>query len=226
MRIAVIEDNVLLADGVAMALRDHGHAVDLIPNGRDADAFLSRSGADLVILDLNLPGLSGFDVLRGLRARGQRFPVLILTARGDTVDRVAGLDAGADDYLVKPFEMSELLARVRALARRRADAAPLEETLGRVRFDRGGRRLHGPDGDLGLSRREIALFEALLDRLGRIVSKQALGEAVYGVGADVEENAIELQVSRLRRKLAGAGLKIHTARGLGYMLDEDEGGGS
>lgn len=220
MRIVMIEDNQLLADGVAKALRDHGHAVDLIAHGGDADGFLADHGADLVILDVNLPGMSGFEILGAMRARGDPSPVLMLTARTDTDDRIAGLDAGADDYLVKPFEMRELLARVRALARRPQMTAPADEVFGALRFDRPGRRLFGPDGALSLSRRELALFEVLTARLGRIASKSALADAVYGVGADIEDNAIELQVSRLRRKLAGSGLKIHTARGLGYMLDE------
>ncbi|MBY8974579.1 response regulator transcription factor [Rhodobacteraceae bacterium NNCM2] len=220
MRIVMVEDNVLLADGVAKALRDNGHAVDLVTSGLEGDAFLAEHGADLAILDVNLPGMTGFEILRAMRARGDTTPVLMLTARTETADRVAGLDAGADDYLVKPFEMSELLARVRALSRRPHLSAPAEETYGALRYDRIGRRLHGPEGALALSRRELALFEVLADRLGRIASKSSLVDAVYGVGADVEDNAIELQVSRLRRKLEGSGLKIHTARGLGYMLDE------
>ena len=222
VRIALIEDNKLLADGVAAALRDHGHAVDLIDDGAEGASFIAEAGADLIILDVNLPGLSGFELLRALRARGDITPVMILTARGETQDRVAGLDAGADDYLVKPFEMSELLARVRALSRRARGSAADDEKVGKLRFDRGGRRLFGPAGPVPVSRRELALFEALVDRLGRIVSKSTLTDAVYGVGADVEENAVELLVSRLRRKIVDAGLTIRTARGLGYMLDEAE----
>jgi len=146
-------------------------------------------------------------------------PVLILTARGETEDCVQGLDAGADDYLVKPFAMAELLARIRALARRRADLRSKEVILGPLRFDCAARRLTGPDGAIKLPRRELALLEYLLDHRGIIASKEAISEALYGTGADVESNAVELLVSRLRRKLSGCGVEIRTARGLGYMLD-------
>lgn len=146
-------------------------------------------------------------------------PVLMLTARGETEDCVKGLDVGADDYLVKPFAMAELLARIRALARRRADLRSKEVTLGPLRFDCAARRLTGPDGAIKLPRRELALLEYLLDHRGSIASKEAISEALYGTGAEVEANAVELLVSRLRRKLCGCGVEIRTARGLGYMLD-------
>ena len=220
MRIVLVEDNEMLANGVQKALADAGHAVDWLADGVAADDFLATSGADLAIIDINLPGMSGFDILRALRRRGERMPVLMLTASGDTADRVAGLDAGADDYLVKPFAMAELLARIRALSRRPADLEPDVIALGGVRFDRSARRIDGPTGDIQLPRREMALFEFLLDHRGRIVSKEAIVDALYGTGADVEANAVELLVSRLRRKLADADVQIRTARGLGYMLDD------
>lgn len=223
MRIALIEDNVALAQAVERTLRDAGHAVDWLPDGAAADAFLRRSGADLAIIDVNLPGMSGFDVVRAMRARGDGAPVLMLTARGDTEDRVRGLDAGADDYLVKPFASEELMARIRALSRRRPDLAPAEEALGDLRFDRKGRAVIGPAGRLDLSRRELMLFEALADQHGRIVDKSSLADSLYGTGSDVALNAVELLVSRLRRKLAGSTVEIRTARGLGYMLDTPDG---
>lgn len=219
MRIVILEDNALLADAVAHALRDQGFAVDALSDGVDGEDFLVSTGADVAIIDVNLPGQNGFDVVANIRRRGAAFPVMMLTARGETADRVEGLDRGADDYLVKPFEMSELLARVRALGRRRAAAAPTIEAIGPLRYDRNGRRLSGPSGPLALSRREIAVFETLLDRTGRIVSKAMIAEAVYGVGAEIDDNAVELQISRLRRKLKGSGVMIQTARGLGYSLD-------
>lgn len=222
VRIALIEDNQMLARGVRKALRDLGYAVDWLENGASGDDFLRQEGADLAIVDINLPQMSGLDVLQRLRARRDSTPVILLTARGDTADRVAGLDAGADDYLVKPFEMAELAARVRALTRRRPDLQPQREDIGRLCFERRGRRLFGADGEVALSRRELALFECLLDRSGQIVSKIAIADSLYGVGADIEPNAVESQVSRLRRKLAGGGVHIHTARGLGYMLAADE----
>ena len=220
MRIVLIEDNEMLASGVQKALVDVGHAVDWIADGVSGNDFLASSGADLAIIDINLPGMSGFDVLRTLRRRGDNMPVLMLTARGDTADRVTGLDAGADDYLVKPFAMAELLARIRALSRRPPDLEPNIVVLGDLRFDRLARRLFGPAGAIPLPRREMALFAFLLDHRGRIASKEAIVDALYGTGADIEGNAVELLVSRLRRKLADVDIKIRTARGLGYMLDD------
>ncbi|MCL3883166.1 response regulator transcription factor [Marivita sp. GX14005] len=222
MRIAVIEDNSELADGIAYRLRDRGHSVDILHDGLEAADFLSREGADLVVLDINLPGQSGLDVLRSLRGRGDGVPVILLTARSDTQDRVAGLDAGADDYLVKPFEMDELEARLRALARRRDLVFVAREPLGRLVFDRGSRQVMDGESALDLPRREVALLECLIERRGRIVSKPALTAHVYGTGADVEESAIEPHVSRLRRRLDGYGVRIKTARGLGYMLESQE----
>lgn len=219
MRIVLIEDNEMLAVGVEKALSDIGHSVDWLQDGPSGDEFLSSSGADLAIVDVNLPGMNGFEIVRTMRYRGDSTPVLILTARGETKDCVAGLDAGADDYLIKPFAMAELLARVRALGRRRAELQPKEIVVGDTRFDGEARRLIGPYGEIFLNRREISLFEFLVRHRGRIASKDAIADAVYGMGADVELNAVELLVSRLRRKLAEADVEIRTARGLGYMLD-------
>lgn len=219
MRIVLIEDNEMLARGVAHALRDEGHAVDWLADGAEGDAFLATQGGDLAIVDINLPGMSGVEVVRALRKRSDPMPVIMLTARGQTADRVSGLDAGADDYLVKPFAMAELAARIRALVRRRAALISEVEHLGGLSFDRAARRLTGPDGPIDLPRRELALFELLLDNAGRLVSKDRIGETLYGTGSEIEPNAIELLVSRLRRKLDGSAVEIRTARGLGYMLD-------
>jgi two-component system OmpR family response regulator len=222
MRIALVEDNMMLARAVARVLRDAGHAVDWLDDGAAGDAFLRSAGADLAILDVNLPGLDGVSIVRAMRARRDPTPVLMLTARSDTADRVTGLDAGADDYLTKPFAMDELLARIRALARRRGDPAQAVETIGGLRFDRMSRTLRGDAGPIDLTRRETALFETLMDHAGRVISKETLSDALYGTGAEVEPNAIELLVSRLRRKLGGTGCEIRTARGLGYMLDAED----
>ncbi|MCZ4262358.1 response regulator transcription factor [Limimaricola sp. G21655-S1] len=219
MRIVIVEDNEGLASAIAYRLRDRGHSTDLLGDGREADAHLAAEGADLVVLDINLPGLDGIEVLRAMRARDDRTPVLMLTARGETADRVRGLDAGADDYLVKPFEMDELEARIRALSRRRDLDYGVVETIGPLRFDRQARTLGTVEGPLDLPRRELALFECLLEGRGRLVSKSRLTDHVYGVGADVDDTAIEPHVSRLRRRLAPHGVTIKTARGLGYMLD-------
>lgn len=220
MRITLIEDNKNLAKGIENFLRDQGHAVDWLPDGAEADQFLATQSTDLAIVDINLPGLNGIEVVRNLRRRGSTVPVIFLTARGDTQDRVQGLDAGADDYLVKPFELAELAARIRALSRRRPDMRIKEESIGNLSFDREGKRLTGPDGNIDLPRREMALFECLLENAGRIVPKERISDHLYGVGSDVEPNAVELLVSRLRRKLAGTGVEIRTARGLGYLMDD------
>lgn len=220
MRVILVEDNHGLARGIENALKDHGHALDHLDNGLEADVYLARETADVVVVDIHLPGLSGLDLVRRLRARGSTVPVLILTARGKTTERVAGLDAGADDYLVKPFDMDELFARLRALSRRRPAVAPQRESVGGLVYDREQRVVILGDENLGLPRRELALFELLLENRGRLIEKDRIADALYGTGATVESNAIELLVSRLRRKLDGSGVAIRTARGLGYMLDD------
>ncbi|WP_299932424.1 response regulator transcription factor [uncultured Pelagimonas sp.] len=219
MRIAVIEDNETLANAIAYRLRDRGHAADVLHDGDEADAFLARDGADLVVLDINLPGRSGLEVLRGIRARGDGSPVILLTARSDTSDRVAGLDMGADDYLVKPFEMDELEARIRALSRRKDLDYGARESFGALEFDRATRQVMARGTALDIPRRELAVLECLLERRGRIVPKSQLTDHVYGTGADVDDTAVEPHVSRLRRRLADHGVSIKTARGLGYMLE-------
>ncbi|MCT8160690.1 response regulator transcription factor [Pseudoruegeria sp. SHC-113] len=219
MRIAVIEDNVELAGAIAFRLRDRGHAVDVLHDGAEADLFLKQEGADIIVLDINLPGMDGLSLLRGLRQRGANTPVILLTARSQTEERVAGLDAGADDYLPKPFEMDELEARLRALSRRRDLEYTARESLGALIYDRAGRQLLAEGVPLDVPRREIATLECLIERRGRLVSKAQLASHVYGTGADVDDTAIEPHVSRLRRRLAPYGVQIKTARGLGYMLD-------
>ena len=221
MRIVLIEDNESLAKGIENSLRDQGHAVDWLSDGAEARRFLETEGADIAIIDVNLPGLSGFEIVRALRKQGGTTPVIMLTARAELDDRVEGLDAGADDYLVKPFEMAELTARIRALSRRRSSIQTGVQEIGRLRFDRIARTVTGTDGAVDLPRRELALFECLVDHSGRIVSKDRISDTLYGVGSEVEANAVELLVSRLRRKLSGTGVTIRTARGLGYLLDDD-----
>jgi len=221
MRIAVVEDNEVLANAIAYRLRDSGHAVDLLHDGESADRFLANEGADLIVLDINLPKRSGLDVLQALRLRGANTPVLLLTARSDTADRVKGLDAGADDYLVKPFEMDELEARIRALSRRKDLDFGTSDVIGELSFDRTTRQLMHEGVALEIPRRELAVLECLLERRGRLVSKVQLTDHVYGVGADVDDTAVEPHISRLRKRLAAHNIRIKTARGLGYMLESD-----
>lgn len=220
MRVILVEDNLSLAKGIENALKDLGHAVDHLDDGLDADAFLSRQSADVAIIDINLPRLSGIEIIRRLRARGDTIPVLVLTARGKTSERVEGLDAGADDYLIKPFDMEELIARLRALSRRRPQVAPAREPVGQLIYDREQRIILHAGRNLDLPRRELALFELLLEHRGRLIEKDRIADALYGTGAPVEPNAVELLISRLRRKIDGSGVTIRTARGLGYMLDD------
>jgi DNA-binding response OmpR family regulator len=218
LRIVLVEDNAVLARALVQSLGDQGHGVDWLAEGNDAASYLLADPPDLAILDLNLPGRDGLEVLRALRGAGSAVPVLALTARDGPGDRVAGLDAGADDYLTKPFDMAELLARVRALGRRAGQMRPAVESFGALGFDRAARALTGPEGAIPLSRRELALFEALLDHAGRVVTKESLSARIYGTGADIEDNAVELLVSRLRKKLSGSGVEIRTLRGLGYLM--------
>ena len=219
MRIVIVEDNETLANAIAYRLRDRGHAADVLTDGDAADLYLEQEGADLIVLDINLPGRSGLEILRSLRHRGDSAPVILLTARTDTSDRVSGLDMGADDYLVKPFEMDELEARIRALSRRKQLDYGARETIGDLEFDRTARQVSAKGQVLDVPRREMAVLECLLERRGRIVPKRQLTDYVYGVGADVDDSAIEPHVSRLRKRLQKFGIRIKTARGLGYLLE-------
>lgn len=221
MRIVIVEDNEKLANAIAYRLRDRGHAADILTDGVAAADFLSHERIDLLVLDINLPGMNGLELLRGMRRRGDGTPVILLTARAETAERVEGLDAGADDYLVKPFEMDELEARIRALSRRKQLDYTAHEAVGQLVFDRASRQLTSVGKSVDVPRREIAILECLLDRRGRLVSKSQLVAHVYGTGADVHDSAIEPHISRLRRRLENYGVKIKTARGLGYLIDAD-----
>lgn len=222
MRITLIEDNVALAKGITYRLQDVGHAVDVLHDGTAAATFLADDGSDLIILDINLPGIDGLTILKQLRAKGDQRPVVLLSARAGTADRVIGLDSGADDYLIKPFEMAELEARVRALTRRRTTTGRQILKIGALSFDVAARQLHSGDGVIELPRRELAIFECLILAGGRRITKPSLLDYVYGVGADVEESVIEVYVSRLRTRLKSHLVAINTQRGLGYQLQDQE----
>lgn len=219
MRLLLVEDDSALAAGIRRAFKDDGYAVDVIGDGEDADVILATQDYDMVILDLNLPRLDGLAVLRQCRTRGNKTPVLILTARDGVEDRVAGLDLGADDYLTKPFELTELEARVRALLRRSAGkAAPLLE-VGQLLFDTVGRRAYICDEPLDLPKRELCLLEIFLNHLGKVVSKDRIAGQLFDFDDDVELAAVELYVHRLRKKLEPTDLSIRTIRGLGYLME-------
>jgi two-component system OmpR family response regulator len=219
MRILVAEDDAILADGVTRTLRQSGYAVDWVQNGAEADSALDTDDFDLLILDIGLPKKSGLDVLKRLRGRDSHLPVLILTALDGVNDRVRGLDAGADDYLAKPFDLSELEARVRALVRRGMAGSPTLLRHGSLTYDQVGRvaRLNGEP--LELSAREVSLLEIFLQRAGRLVSKDQLVSHLCEWGEEVSPNAIEVYVHRLRKKLEPGGVRIVTVRGLGYSLE-------
>ncbi|MBA5637534.1 response regulator transcription factor [Duganella sp. LX20W] len=219
MHVLVVEDDAVLADGLARALAGHGMAVDVVRHGDQADQLLQRPGAaDVVVLDIGLPGIDGFEVVRRLRLRGGTIPVLLLTARDAIEDRVQGLELGADDYLVKPFATAELVARVRALARRNAPK-PTVLALGDLTLDTTAKRARIGERVIELSVREWAVLEYLLQHGSRVVSKQQIIDAILPWGDDLTLNAVEVYISRLRLKIADAGISIRTIRGFGYMLE-------
>ncbi|MEI2417519.1 response regulator transcription factor [Orrella sp. JC864] len=222
MRILIAEDDGILADGLSRSLRRNGYAVDSVQDGLSADSALSAQPFDLLILDLGLPHLSGLEVLSRLRARNSRLPVLILTAADSIEQRVKGLDLGADDYMAKPFALSELEARVRALTRRGAGGGSTVLRHGRLVFDQTGRVALVDDQALDLSAREVSLLEILLTRAGRMVNKNQIVDHLCEWGEEVSSNAIEVYVHRLRKKLEPSGVKIATVRGLGYCLERDQ----
>ena len=222
MRILLIEDDALLADGLARAMRHSGYVVDIADNGQLADNLLAGNTYELAILDLGLPGLDGGEVLRRLRARQQKTPVLVLSARLAVEERVRVLDMGADDYVVKPVRLDELEARVRALIRRGQGTAVPDLMLGRLRLDTIGKRAWLDDKALDLNAREWAALAFLTSRVNRIVSKEQLMQALYDWQDDISANAIEKLLSRLRSKLEVAGITIRTVRGLGYFLEKPD----
>ncbi|SMP74068.1 response regulator transcription factor [Noviherbaspirillum suwonense] len=219
MDVLLVEDDAVLADGIARNLTKHGIVVNVVSNGLDADDVLKRQSISAVVLDIGLPGIDGFEVVRRLRARGSTTPVLLLTARDAVEDRVFGLELGADDYLVKPFATPELVARVRAMLRR---AGPLQATLqiGGLTLDSVARRATVHGRVIELSAREWGILEYLVRHRGRVVSKQQIIDAILPWGEELTLNAVEVYVSRIRIKVGDAGLGLRTIRGFGYMLDK------
>ncbi|NDC09901.1 MAG: DNA-binding response regulator [Oxalobacteraceae bacterium] len=218
MHVLLVEDDLVLADGIARILRGHGMVVDVVHNGTEADRALAAREVSVMVLDIGLPGIDGFEVVRRLRARGSALPVLLLTARDDVQDRVRGLEIGADDYLVKPFAAPELVARLKALVRR-GNPRSVDLQVGGLTLDPLTHRAT-VDGQLvELSAREWAVLEYLIRNASRVVSKQQIIDAILPWGEEVTLNAVEVYVSRIRSKIMSAGVSINTIRGFGYMLE-------
>jgi len=223
MRLLLVEDTQDVAEAIAASFARRGDAIDHAATAAAARDALAVQGYDVVILDINLPDGDGTEVLRELRRAGNATPVLMLTARIEVDDRVAALDGGADDYLVKPFDLRELEARVRALARRQAAERSGVIEFGDLSFDPSGQTVHLGGVPVALSQREFSLLEALLANRGRVMPKERIFERMFSFNEeDIGLNAIEIYVSRLRRKLAGSRVSIRTLRGLGYQIVADD----
>jgi len=221
MKILLVEDDPTLGEAVMLAARQAGFAVDWTQDGVQAENALSGFVYDAMLLDLGLPRREGLDVLRNLRKRGATLPVMILTARDTVEDRVRGLDAGADDYLLKPFSLDELLARLRALLRRAHGVTDSVICMGRLRFDSAKRQASVDETPLVLSAREVEVLEILLNHVGHVTAKEAIADRLAGWDEGVGDNAVEVYIHRLRRKLEGSGVAIRTLRGLGYLLEAE-----
>jgi DNA-binding response OmpR family regulator len=219
MRVLVVEDDYALGEGLFQAMRQDGYAVDWLTDGLRALQSLKAEHFDLVILDLGLPKRDGLNVLRDIRRAGEGVPVIILTARDAVADRVQGLDAGADDYLTKPFDLGELSARVRALIRRSQGLSSPEITAGDLRMDPAVRKVTLRGDVVELSPKEFSLLRAMMLRADRVIPRYALQESAYAWGQEIESNALEVHVHNLRKKLGKE--RIRTVRGVGYELASD-----
>jgi len=219
MRILLVEDHPTLAISIESALQAAGYALDRLEDGIQADLALQSSDYALAIIDVGLPRLDGFALLGKLRGRGQRLPVLMLTARAEVRDRVQGLNLGADDYLAKPFDLAELEARVKALLRRTLADGSQQQQCGALLYDLSQRRFSLNGEPLALTAREQAVLESLIGRPGRVLSKEQLAAKVFGLNQEASLEAIEIYIHRLRKKLSGSGVQIVTFRGLGYLLE-------
>ncbi|MBO6635828.1 response regulator transcription factor [Parvibaculum sp.] len=220
MRVLIVEDNRRLAALIAKGCGTAGFAADICNDLEGAQAALATTRYDIAVLDLGLPDGDGLDLLASLRQQGSELPVLVLTARDALESRVEGLNAGADDYLLKPFAMEELVARLRALLRRPGQALGRKLTAGNVEFDTVAREVSVGGVHTVFSRRETDLLEILLRRQGRVVPKDAIEEGLYAFGDEVSSNTIEVAIHRLRKRMAeaGADIEVHTLRGIGYVL--------
>jgi len=224
MRILLVEDHVRFAEFTKNGLNGEGFTVDVVTSAGSADAAFSAVNFDAVVLDLGLPDTDGLTLLKSWRSRGDDTPVLILTARDGVDDRVKGLNAGADDYLLKPFAMEELVARLRALLRRPGGALGVVIEAGNLSFDTTAREVRVKGKPIAISRRELDVLEHLMRRFGRVVPKNVLEDKIYGFDEEVSSNSVEVHVSRLRKRLAGteSEFKVHTIRGVGYLLSDHD----
>ena len=218
MRVLLVEDDELLGDGLRAGLKQAGYTIDWVTDGQSADSALTDNDFDLVVLDINLPKMSGLEVLRNVRKRGENIPVLLLTARDSVPDRVEGLDSGADDYLVKPVDLDELCARLRVLQRRSAGRSDPVIQYGDITLDPAAHRVTVSNKPISLSMREFILLQHLLENVGRVIPRARLEQKLYGWEGEVESNSLEVFIHHLRKKL-GSDL-IRTVRGVGYMIEQ------
>jgi two-component system response regulator QseB len=219
MRLLLVEDDSMIGAAAQQGLRGEGHTVDWVRDGREADAAVRGAPYDLVLLDLGIPHRDGLSLLRQWRQKGREVPVLIVTARDAVTDRIAGLDAGADDYLVKPFDLDELSARIRAVMRRKAGRAESTLRVGDLEVDAASKRVRWKGREVALSAREYALLEALANRPGAFLTRTQLEERLYGWDEEIASNAVEVHIHALRRKLDPS--LIRNVRGLGYTLGKE-----
>lgn len=219
MRLLLVEDDEILGDGLVEGLKMEGYAVDWLTNGKLADEALKVNSYELIVLDLNLPDMEGLDILRALRSRKDETPVMVLTAKDTVPDRVLGLDSGADDFVIKPFELDEVCARLRALARRNEGrSVPNIEYKGIV-LDPASHQVTWNDEKVDLSQKEFEILSFLMSNIGRVISRARLEESLYSWDSDVESNTVEVHIHHLRKKLDPS--IIRTVRGVGYIIDED-----
>lgn len=220
MRLLLVEDDEILGDGLSAGLKMEGYAVDWLTNGKLADEALKTNTYELIVLDLNLPDMNGLDILKALRARKNETPVMVLTAKDTIPDRVQGLDSGADDFVIKPFELDEVCARLRALARRNEGrSAPTIEHRGIV-LDPAAHQVTVNNEKVELLQKEFEILSFLMSNIGRVISRARLEETLYSWNSDIESNTVEVHIHYLRKKL-GASL-IRTVRGVGYIIDSDD----
>jgi two-component system, OmpR family, response regulator QseB len=220
MRALLIEDDLLLGDGICNGLKHYGHIIDWLKDGKLAKETLASShdNFDVIVLDLGLPKVSGLEVLKFMRSKGMDTPVIILTAHDSIDDRVRGLDAGADDYITKPFDLDELCARMRALQRRSVERSKPVLAYGDITLDPAAHLVSKAGEEIMLSRREFALLQKLLENSGRVISREQLNQTLYGWGENIDSNALEVHIHNLRKRF-GSKL-IRTIRGVGYMAEK------